>query len=72
MSETITWLGGVMELKPVEYKIVEKQVEVKRWFGWHSTHTEYYLESEFGSLGPFDTPREIRLAASSAGMCLTN
>ena len=68
MSETITWLGRVMELKPVEYKITKKQIEVKRWFGWRSTRTEYYLESEFGSLGPFDTPGEIRRYAIPAGI----
>lgn len=67
----LTWIGGQMELKPVEYWISHKIVDARRWYApWRRTRTEYYLESEFGRLGPFDTTSEIRMHAAAAGMSI--
>lgn len=43
---------GRKELKPVEYTIFE--VPLSRWF-WQRPKSEWYIQTEFSSLGPFAT-----------------
>lgn len=47
----ITWLTGEKELKPVLYRLTET-VKKRRWWWWDKTL--YWIESDYGRLGPFD------------------
>jgi hypothetical protein len=60
-------------LEPIKYWISAKEVEIKRWFPpWRYTRTEYYLESPYGSLGPYNSEFEIRTVCVSAGISLSS
>lgn len=48
----ITWLGGVKELKPVEWRITTQLVG--RWW----PRTRFFLETDFCRLGPLKTRDE--------------
>jgi hypothetical protein len=51
MSETefrVTWLTGVKELKPVEYRI-----ETERTGRWWWRKPQYWIATDFGRLGPY-------------------
>jgi hypothetical protein len=65
MTDTIIWERNYKELPPVKYWITAK--EVGKWW-WR--RTEYYLQSEYGSLGPFTSEAEIRMCARQADMTI--
>lgn len=55
----ITWLGGVKELKPIEYRVISKATGP--W--WWKT-TEWAVQSEFVTLSGFGTQAEAETAAA--------
>lgn len=52
----VTWLGGEKKLDPILYRLTET-VE-KHW--WRNK-TLYYVESEFGRLGPFEDKADAEM-----------
>lgn len=59
---TITWMGGVKTLKPIEYHITEK---AKGPWWWR--RIEYWIECEYSRLGPFDARHEAEKILAYAG-----
>lgn len=63
MVDMITILYGEKKLDPVKYWIETR--ETGKWW-WRKA--EYYLHSDYGVLGPFDSAEEIEGCALPAGI----
>jgi len=50
----IQWLKGEIKFEPVKYTV--RSVETGKWW-WKKV--EYYIDSEFESLGPFETSESV-------------
>lgn len=65
MVDMITILYGEKKLEPVKYWIEPR--ETGKWW-WRKT--EYYLHSDYGVLGPFDSADEIARCSSVSGILI--
>lgn len=53
----VTYLRGEVKLEPVRYYITHRSVP-RRW-KWLGRRNEFYIETRYSRLGPFETMREI-------------
>lgn len=64
---TITFLTGEKKLEPVEYRIVKQITNEQYLYFFNYKRVEYFIETDFSKLGPFETKDEIFNMAVSGG-----
>jgi hypothetical protein len=59
------FLTGHKEFRPLQYRIVGGEVATRRW--WQRRREEWFIKTEFSSLGPFASRAEATVVLTLCG-----